>query len=189
MRADTTGTGRLLEHDRELTAIEAGLEAARAGSGTFLVLRGPAGIGKSRLLAAAAARAGPAGLDALSARGGVMEGEYSFGVARQLLEPVTLDDDRRASILRGAASAAAPVVSREGLAPSAPDAMFAVLNGLYWAVANISAHRPLLVTLDDVQWSDEPSLRFLDFLARRLEDRIRGRSRGCGGRVWSLPVR
>ncbi len=168
-RADTTGTERLLERGRELAAIDAGLQASSIGSGMFLVVRGAAGIGKSRLLTAAVARAGIAGFDVVSARGGVMEGEYSFGIVRQLLEPVMFDD-RRALMLSGAASAAAPVMSGEGLAVSAPDAMFAVLNGLYWAVANLSSRRPLLVVVDDAQWSDEPSLRFLDFLARRLDD-------------------
>jgi DNA-binding CsgD family transcriptional regulator len=168
-RGDTTGTEQLLERGRELAAVDAGLQAASIGSGTFLVVRGPAGIGKSRLLAAASARAGLAGFDVLSARGGVMEGEYSFGIVRQLLEPVT-SDARRALMLSGAGAAAAPVMSREGLAVSAPDAMFAVLNGLYWAVANLSSERPLLIVVDDAQWSDEPSLRFLDFLARRLDD-------------------
>ena len=35
--------------------------------------------------------------------------------------------------------------------------------------ANIASDRPLLVLVDDLQWADEPSLRWLGYLVRRLE--------------------
>jgi hypothetical protein len=40
---------------------------------------------------------------------------------------------------------------------------------LFWLVANIAADTPLLLAVDDLQWSDAASLRFLVYLARRLE--------------------
>ena len=46
---------------------------------------------------------------------------------------------------------------------------FSALHGLYWLVANLAAARPLLVVVDDVQWADLASLRWLVYLARRLE--------------------
>ena len=58
--------------------------------------------------------------------------------------------------------------------PSAPaatavgdDATFQRLHGLYWLTANLSDDRPLVISVDDAQWADEPSLQFLGFLARR----------------------
>ena len=36
-------------------------------------------------------------------------------------------------------------------------------------VANLAAEAPVLVAVDDAQWADEASLRFLAYLARRLE--------------------
>ena len=36
--------------------------------------------------------------------------------------------------------------------------------------ADLAAERPLLITIDDAQWSDVPSLRFLAHLARRIGD-------------------
>jgi DNA-binding CsgD family transcriptional regulator len=36
-------------------------------------------------------------------------------------------------------------------------------------VANLAAEQPVVVAVDDVQWADPPSLRFLRYLARRLE--------------------
>ena len=49
------------------------------------------------------------------------------------------------------------------------DASFAVLHGLFWLALNLAAERPLLLAIDDLQWCDPPSLRFVAYLARRLE--------------------
>jgi DNA-binding CsgD family transcriptional regulator len=46
-------TGPLLERSGELARIESALNQARSGSGRFVVVEGPAGIGKTSLLAAA----------------------------------------------------------------------------------------------------------------------------------------
>jgi hypothetical protein len=51
----------------------------------------------------------------------------------------------------------------------AGDSSFAVLHGLYWLVANLAASRPLLIAVDDAHWADAPSLRWLAYLAPRLE--------------------
>jgi predicted ATPase len=47
------GTLDLLERQEELLALEAALARARAGQGLLVVVAGPEGIGKTRLLAAA----------------------------------------------------------------------------------------------------------------------------------------
>lgn len=44
-----------------------------------------------------------------------------------------------------------------------------VLHGLYWLLANLAERAPLLVAIDDAQWADDPSLRFLAYLTRRVE--------------------
>jgi len=45
-----------------------------------------------------------------------------------------------------------------------------VLHGLYWLTAGLAAAGPIVITVDDVQWCDVGSLRFLAFLAHRLEE-------------------
>ena len=47
---------------------------------------------------------------------------------------------------------------------------FAVLHGLYWLTVNLCSERELLLVVDDLHWCDSASLRFLAYLARRLED-------------------
>ncbi|MDX6677427.1 MAG: hypothetical protein QOE31_1479, partial [Solirubrobacteraceae bacterium] len=49
------------------------------------------------------------------------------------------------------------------------EAAQSVLHGLYWLVANLAERSPVLLVVDDLQWADGPSLRFLVYLARRLE--------------------
>src|SRR5215216_6056784 len=51
---------------------------------------------------------------------------------------------------------------------SDPDAA-AALHGLFWFAANLASERPLLVLVDDLQWADAASLRWLVHLAPRLE--------------------
>ena len=46
---------------------------------------------------------------------------------------------------------------------------FSVLHGLFWLTLNVAAEDPLLLVVDDLQWCDRPSLRFLAYLAHRLD--------------------
>src|SRR6185312_14732634 len=59
----------LLERDAELARLSALLEQAHAGSGAVVTISGPAGIGKTRLLAAVHRLAGDRGFRSLRARG------------------------------------------------------------------------------------------------------------------------
>src|SRR4051812_25856890 len=78
----------LLERGRELAAINRLCRASRDGAGEALLLEGPAGIGKSSLLAAARTEGEAAGLRVLTARASELESGFGFGVVRQLFEPV-----------------------------------------------------------------------------------------------------
>ena len=165
----------LLERERELTCLGARLDAARGGVGGLVVLEGASGLGKSSLLRAAAVEGQQRGFEVARARGAQIEREWPLGIARQLLEPVLRrrSGDERAELLDGAARLAAHVVLPELAAgaagAAAVDASFGTLHGLYWLCANLATRRPLLLVIDDAQWADETSLRFLGVLARRLD--------------------
>jgi DNA-binding CsgD family transcriptional regulator len=163
---------RLIERDVEIGEIDRALAGAGMGEGWLLAFEGPAGIGKTALLGAAREQAEHAGVSVLFARGGELEGGFPYGVVRQLFEPAlhAADRSRRERLLMGAAALAAPAVLGPAVATAEPaDPSFAVVHGLYWLVANLAAEAPLALVVDDVHWSDEPSLRFLIYLARRLE--------------------
>ncbi len=162
----------LVERDRELTALRALLLEARGGQGHVAVIEGPAGVGKTRLLAEARRRAVADGTLALAARAGELEREFAFGAVRQLFEAELADPARRAALLAGAARPAAAIFAdlEEPVAQDGgTDVSFAALHGLFWLTLNLAAERPLVLAIDDLHWCDRPSLRFLAYLVRRLE--------------------
>ena len=44
-----------------------------------------------------------------------------------------------------------------------------MFHGLYWLAANVASYLPTVLLIDDLHWADTPSLRWLSYLARRLE--------------------
>jgi DNA-binding CsgD family transcriptional regulator/tetratricopeptide (TPR) repeat protein len=161
----------LLERERELGAIRRLCATAGAGTGGAILLEGPAGIGKSRLLAAARAEAETYGLRVLSARASELESGFGFGIVRQLLEPAlaAASNEERTTLLSGAAALAEPVLTGAGPALEDADATPAALHGLYWLTAELAGRGPLLLCIDDLQWADEPSVRWLIYLLGRLD--------------------
>src|SRR5204862_2954619 len=105
----TPAAALMLEREAELAALEAMLGAASAGDGRLVVVEGSAGIGKTRLLSEARALAAAAEFDVLTARGGELEGEFAFGIVRQLFEAplAALNAEQRAGLLAGAAELSA----------------------------------------------------------------------------------
>ena len=162
-------SGALLERETELRALDEALAHARAGKGGIVLVEAATGLGKSRLLDEAAALAASDGAWALRASGRDLETDLPFGVALQLFEKPVLgfDDAERERYFSGSAGLAAPLVL-EGT-PS-PDGLLASLHGLYWLTANLAEERPLLLRIDDVHWCDPPTMRFLIYLAQRIEE-------------------
>jgi DNA-binding CsgD family transcriptional regulator len=163
---------RLVERDGELERLAGAAEAARGGRGSLLLVEGPAGQGKTALLRRARLQAADAGMRVLWAAGAPVERDFAFGVTRQLLETALAEagPEERAELLSGAARLASTVFSSEPTAAPGADAGHAPLHGLFWLCANLAERRPLFVVVDDAHWADAPSLRFLDVLARRIED-------------------
>jgi DNA-binding CsgD family transcriptional regulator len=161
----------LLERDRELGAIRDGLGTARRGDGRYVLVEGPSGIGKSALLLAARTLARDAGFRVLSAAGGELETDFPFGVVRQLFEPELASEPDGENLLGGAAALARPVLAVQKAPRSRAGDSYGLeaLHGLYWLTVNLAATSPVFLAVDDVQWCDGPSLRFLLYLRRRLE--------------------
>jgi DNA-binding CsgD family transcriptional regulator/tetratricopeptide (TPR) repeat protein len=162
----------------ELALLDGLVGSTAAGIGRTAVIEGAPGIGKSSLLAQLRIRADAAGLRVLTARGSELEQGFPFGVVRQLFEAALRDPVVRARWTAGAAAAAGPVFdspdgsdSSDGVDPGdgVRDASFAALHGLYWLTANAALDAPLLLAVDDLQAADLPSIRFLGYLARRLD--------------------
>jgi len=160
----------VLERERELGRIWTALEAAISGAGGVLLVEGPAGIGKTTLALAAGDEARSRGMGVLRAVGSELERDFSYGVVRQLFDPVlrAAGPADRERLLEGAGGAAVALHLASNGAEGVSGSEFATLYGLYWLVANLSDVGPLLLVVDDAHWSDVASLRFLAFLAPRL---------------------
>jgi DNA-binding CsgD family transcriptional regulator len=160
----------LLERDRELELLDRLVQGASEGDAVLALLEGPAGIGKSTVLASARERAEAAGFRVLTARGSDLERELAFGVVRQLFESLLLSSPGdRERWLAGSADAAARVFAPPDEGGMASAGSMGVLHGLFWLTANVAADGPLCLSIDDLHWCDPASLRFIAYLERRLE--------------------
>jgi DNA-binding CsgD family transcriptional regulator len=138
----------LLERERELATIGQLLEDVEAGEGAWLLIDGPAGIGKSALLRAGASLARDRGWQILSATAHELAPRVALVVARGLLGSDFAD---------GAPG--------EEDAAAAPQAISARLVRI---VLDAATAHPLLLEIDDMQWCDPASLRWLAMLAANL---------------------
>jgi class 3 adenylate cyclase/DNA-binding CsgD family transcriptional regulator/tetratricopeptide (TPR) repeat protein len=162
----------LLEREAELAALNAVVDAASVGAGRVVAIEGRAGMGKTRLVAEARSLAASAGFEVLVARSADLEQEFAYGIVRQLFEPflASLPADEREEALSGTAGLAERLFGDKELTGDASgDVSYAVLHGLYWLAANIAARRPTAIVIDDLHWTDAPTLRWLSFLGRRLD--------------------
>ncbi|MFE6224065.1 AAA family ATPase [Streptomyces sp. NPDC057854] len=153
--------GELLGRERETAFLDGVLEAALSGgSGAAVVLRGPAGIGKSALLAWARDAARRRGFAVLGAVGSAAEAELAFGGFHQVFWPLL----KRSRTL--------PARDREvlecalGLGAEPPAGAAPLGAAALTLLAEAARERPLLVVVDDVQWMDDSSTAVFAFLHR-----------------------
>lgn len=160
----------LLQRDAELATLGRQFAAVRAGAGRVIIVDGPAGIGKSTLLAAAVRAATASGMRALRAWGSPLEHDAGWGIVRQLFAPVRHGPDW-AELAVGAAALAGRALDADGVEPAlAGDAAHAAAHGLTWLASGLAERGPLLLVIDDVHWADAPSLRWLARLTRQLDE-------------------
>jgi DNA-binding CsgD family transcriptional regulator len=163
------GISDLLDREAELECVRRLLNEAKTGSGALLLIEGEPGIGKTSLIQVSMELAKEQGAQVLAARGGELEQNLPFGVVRELLASFAFSElGERTAVLSGAAALAEPALTA---APDGPEQVdsFSVLHGLYWLTAGLAARGPVLLVVDDAQWCDNPSLRFLNYLVRRLD--------------------
>jgi predicted ATPase len=163
--------GALLERERELGVLANVLAEAQQGRGQLVLVRAPAGLGKTTLLNAASDTAGGTGVLCLRARASELEGDFAYGCVRQLLEPIVAQQSGSGDLFDGAAALAKPLFepTRVARRAASADGAFSMLHGLYWLLNNLVAGGPALLSVDDLHWSDAESLQFLSYLAPRLD--------------------
>jgi DNA-binding SARP family transcriptional activator len=157
----------LVDRDRHLAELGDCLTGVLKGRPGVVFVEGPAGIGKTRLLTEVRRLAVDRKVLTLTARGSQREKDYGYGAVRQLFEQLVVR--RGGGLMTGAAASSAVVFDPDAAAQDRQPQGFAVLNGLYQLTLRLAAEHPLLLAVDDLQWCDTGSLRFLAHLAGRLE--------------------
>ncbi|WFB11456.1 AAA family ATPase [Streptomyces sp. LX-29] len=172
---------RLVEREAEIDAMERALtglcgapdDASGRRAGGVIAFAGPAGVGKTALLAEVRRSAVARGCTVLTARGGEHEQGLAFHVVRQLVQPVlaAATEEQHRAILGSWYDIVAPavglVVPKDGGAPDPQG----VRDGLDWLVTRFAVQRaPVVMILDDAHWADTESLDWLTGFAPRAED-------------------
>jgi DNA-binding CsgD family transcriptional regulator len=152
----------LLGREAEVELLTSLLGRIENGGGT-LVLRGEPGIGKSRLLAEAAALARERDFRVLGATGVQSEAHLAFAGLHQLLRPVRFRAAGLPAMQRAALDAAF------GLGQESAPERFRIALAVLDLLCDVATDAPLLVVAEDAQWLDHPTAEVLAFIARRVQ--------------------
>jgi DNA-binding SARP family transcriptional activator len=155
----------LIGRQHELDVLESALDRASSTQPTVLLLRGPPGIGKSRLLAEVRRAAVADGYSAISLRGLEAAPRTPFAGLRAALQPLLRAQvaDGWPEPARSGAAALEPGLRLSGAdAIASEDALAAALED----VVHLAADGTPAVIVDDGQWLDEGSLRVISGLLR-----------------------
>lgn len=162
----------LVGRDAERRRLE---DAVAAGEKGVVALLGDAGIGKSRLARELAAIAGAAGHQVIV--GGCHDAERILPF-HPWIEAVRggdlLDHDtiaRLAPVWRAELARLFPEIAPDAPASAPTDNVLQVFEALARLILDAAGRAPLTILLEDLQWADEMSLRFLSFLAHRGDGR------------------
>ncbi|MEO3809583.1 AAA family ATPase [Sphaerisporangium sp. B11E5] len=160
----------LVERDQHLSRLRQWVDDLDVCAGNFVTVLGAAGSGKSRVLTEARRIAERQGVRVIAARASRLESTHTLGVVRQLFEPLLTRAraSEREAWLSGPAGPAVSVLRRHE-AGEETYGDFALLDGLFWLLANVCEAGPVFLQVDDLHWADESSLRFLAYLLPRVE--------------------
>ena len=164
----------LLEREAQLAAADVDLHRLAAGTGRVMLLEGPAGIGKTALLAAIGERARGFGVSVHHASGDDLLSSLPYGVATRLLLPAVsgLEPAARRALMDGPARLGVELlrgVSAGVGSAGGPLEAASVGYSLRALVEELASASPRLLVVDDVHWADVPSVRALVAITRDVD--------------------
>jgi len=153
---------------RELVELGGVVTETLQGRASVALVEGEAGIGKSRLLAEIVRDTQRLGFDVLCGRAHELERDRPFGtVADALGLRLDAPDPERAEIARllyvdASTPAASPLLAQ------VPQLRFQLVEAVVARIERLATSRPLVLALEDLQWSDPSTLLVIQHLSRRL---------------------
>jgi DNA-binding CsgD family transcriptional regulator len=154
-----TLSSKLVERESHLSALNEQLLSAGTGRGRVALLSGPVASGKTELLQAFTEQAIDEGAILLDATASRAESALPFGILRKIFDHTSMAPEVRAEALRLMDEAAHETSQRDRMRPMPYAA---------WALLQLAHEHPIVIAIDDVHCSDEESLQFLLYLARRI---------------------
>ncbi|MFF2518217.1 ATP-binding protein [Streptomyces sp. NPDC058086] len=173
--APTTGASTadcLVGRAEELAVVRHAVESALAGSTGLVLVEGEPGVGKTRLLEEAGAEANRRGALVVWGRCLPGDGTPSMWPWAQVIGAL-LDDVPAAAREDWQAGELGRLVTPRGsgrTTPALPDSgvRFRLFEQAVALVRQVSARRPVVLVVDDLQWADAASLELLGHLMARL---------------------
>ena len=155
------------------------LRNARKGLGKTLIVSGEGGVGKTRILTEAGARARADGWNVVTGRAYAVETGIPYALFSDALLPSirTLEPATLAVLTRGGTAelsylfpALGSSVDRErtGAGMDAADFKARLLWNFTQFLGRLAARQPLCLILENLQWADASSLELLHFVARQI---------------------
>jgi tetratricopeptide (TPR) repeat protein len=164
---------RFVGRERELAEIRAAIQDASSGRGRMLLLSGEPGIGKTCLADQAASYAASRGMRVAWGRCWEGGGAPPFWPWVQVLRVLIGDRDRSLPPIPEQIARLIPQPGFEGVTNEAerhyPEyARFLLFDSVATMLKELARDRALMIVLDDLHESDQPSLLMLRFLSREL---------------------
>ncbi|MDX6630827.1 MAG: hypothetical protein QOH00_3073 [Gaiellales bacterium] len=155
----------------ELAALADAVTEADAGRPVGVLLSGEAGVGKSRLLDEFARRADARGVQTVLGNCvEAAEGELPYAPFSAALRALAggLDDEELDRVLGPARAGLGLLVPDLAGAPNGADALgqARLFDLLLAALGRLSAERPVVLVLEDIQWADTATRSLMRFLIR-----------------------
>jgi DNA-binding SARP family transcriptional activator len=150
-------------------------EAVATGARGVVAITGEAGIGKTRLAEELARVASGAGARVIVGRCYDAERILPFRPWVEALRSGGLASNHEAlaqlaPVWRLELGRLFPEIASEAIAEAPTENVLQLFEGLVRLILDAAARAPIAIVLEDLQWADEMSLRFLSFLAHRIGD-------------------
>jgi tetratricopeptide (TPR) repeat protein len=171
----------IVGREAELTRLRNAAESALLGHGSFVLVGGGPGVGKTRLSLEFLAQASNRGFACLNGRCyerdephplmpfvEVIEGALAQASSVEQFRSVAADDAAELAQIAPALRRVFPDLTTPAELPTQQQRRH-LFQGLFDFIARSSRNQPLLLLVDDIHWADESTLAMLGFLARRVE--------------------
>ena len=157
----------LHEREHELGVLDSAVARVGQGESAVVIISGPAGIGKSALMASVRSRV-PVSWQVFDSICSPLSPDISFGLVRDWFELAARRTSPGEAPYDGPATVLGQMHQLEVRTTPVPDLVY----GIRWALDALTDEAPVLLLVDDLQWADASSLQVLDLVASQLPPKV-----------------